>query len=138
MTRESIHPAAVMDTRTLGYSQVVRVTGPRTLLFVAGQTAATSDMKFAAVDIEGQTRAVFENIRLCLDAAGATMADIVTMTVYLHDIDNHKDPVRAVRSEFFEAGHEPVSTMIEVSKFAAEGILIEVDVIAALTIEATS
>jgi enamine deaminase RidA (YjgF/YER057c/UK114 family) len=51
--------------------------------------------------------------------------------VYLLDIDNHKWPVREARAEFFADDRMPVSTMIEVSKFAIEGMLIEIDVIAA-------
>lgn len=135
MPRESVNPAEVWDPRSYGYSQVVKVTSPQTLIFVAGQAAVSNDMTLAAADIEGQTRSVFENIRLCLDAAGATLADIVTMTVYLHDIDDHKHRVRAVRSDFFEAGHEPVSTMVQVSKFAADGMLIEVSATAALSLD---
>ena len=51
------------------------------------------------------------------------------MTVYLRDKD-HQWPVRNVRSEFFEQGRFPVSTMIEVKDFCVEGMLIEVDAIA--------
>ena len=51
------------------------------------------------------------------------------MTVYLRD-KGHQWPVRNVRSEFFEQGHFPVSTMIEVKDFCVEGMLIEIDAIA--------
>ena len=53
------------------------------------------------------------------------------MTVYLLDIENHKWPVRETRREFFDDDRMPVSTMIEVRNFAIEGMLIEIDVIAA-------
>ncbi len=138
MPRESLNPSKVWDARSFGYSQVVKVTNAQTVIYVAGQAAVTKDKTFAATDIEGQARSVFENIRLCLEAAGATLADVVAMTVYLLDIDNHKNPVRKVRSEFFDVGHEPVSTMIGVSKFAADGMLIEVTAIAALSFDTDS
>src|ERR1044071_4758576 len=40
----------------------------------------------AAYDIETQTRAVFENVRLVLEDAGARWEDIVDVTVFLTDM----------------------------------------------------
>ena len=53
-------------------------------------------------DIREQTRVCFQIIGKELEAAGATLDDICDMTVFLRDIENHKWPVREVRSEFFE------------------------------------
>jgi len=66
-----------------------------------------------------------------LEAAGAGFADVVKMTVYLLDIKNHQWPVRNVRAEFIDTENPPVSTMVEVSRLAIDGMLIEVDVVAA-------
>ena len=41
------------------------------------------DGKVASYDIETQCRAVFENVRLVLEDAGATWNDIVDVTVFL-------------------------------------------------------
>ncbi len=131
MPREAINPADLWDATPRGYSHVVRVTEPKSLIFVAGIAAVDKDIQLVSDDIEGQTRAVFEHLRRELDAAGATLADVVDMTVYLLDIKHHQWPVRNVRAEFFEAGQAPVSTMIQVAGFAVDGMLIEVDAIAA-------
>src|SRR5207342_3484406 len=40
----------------------------------------------ASYDIETQTRAVFENVRLVLEDAGARWEDIVDVTVFLTDM----------------------------------------------------
>jgi len=110
---------------------VVKVTNPQSLIFVAGMAAVGPDLKIVSDDIREQTRVCFQIIEKELEAAGATLDDICDMTVYLLDIENHKWPVREVRSEFFDDDRLPVSTMIEVRNFAIEGMLIEIDVIAA-------
>ena len=131
MPKEVINPAGLWDLRKRSYSHVVKVTNPQNLIFVAGMAAVGPDLTVTSDDIKEQTRRCFELIAIELEAAGATLDDICDMTVYLSDIDNHKWPVREVRSEFFDEGRHPVSTMIEASNFAIEGMLIEIDVIAA-------
>ena len=120
MPREVINPTDLWDASPRSYSHVVKVTNPKSLIFVAGSGAVDENFKI-----------VSENIKKEVFAAGADLSDICDMTVYLWDIDSHKWPVREARAEFFESGSEPVSTMVQVSKFAIDGMLIEIDVIAA-------
>jgi 2-iminobutanoate/2-iminopropanoate deaminase len=131
MPKEVINPPDLWDAGNRSYSHVVKVTNPQSLIFVAGVAAVDESITVVSDDIEVQTRKCFEIIEKELAAAGATLDDICDMTVYLLDIDNHKWPVRKTRAEFFTPGREPVSTMIQVSKFAIERMLIEIDVIAA-------
>ena len=131
MPKEVINPEGMWDSRNRSYSHVVKFTNPQSLIFVAGMAAVGPDLKIVSDDIREQTRVCFQIIEKELAAADATLDDICDMTVYLRDIDSHKWPVREVRSEFFENERLPVSTMIEVSNFAIEGMLIEIDVIAA-------
>jgi enamine deaminase RidA (YjgF/YER057c/UK114 family) len=130
MATEFVNPPDLWNSAPRGYSHVVKVTAPTAMYFVAGVAAVDKDLKIQHVDdIEGQTRLVFQHIKRDLEAAGASLADIVKMTVYLRD-KGHQWPVRNVRSEFFENGRFPVSTMIEVKDFCVEGMLIEIDAIA--------
>jgi 2-iminobutanoate/2-iminopropanoate deaminase len=131
MSIEYINPPAAWDSQPRSYSHVVKVVSPKALYFVAGAAAVDKHINVLHIgDIEGQARLVFQHIQRDLEAAGASLADVVDMTVYLRD-KNHQWPVRNVRKEFFEEGRFPVSTMIEVKDFCLEGMLIEVDVIAA-------
>ena len=50
--------------------------------------------------------------------------------VYVTDIENHQWPVRNVRAEFIDVENPPVSTMVEVSRLAKPGNMIEIDMIA--------
>lgn len=129
-TREVINPPDLWKSTGRSYSHVVKITNPTAMIFVAGLAGVNNDLAVVSDDIEEQTRRTFEILALELEAAGASLADVADMTVYLLDIDNHAWPVRNVRTEFWDEGELPVSTMIEVRNFAIEGMLIEVDAIA--------
>ncbi len=131
MQREIINPEDAMRSVPRGYSHVVKVTNPGSFVFIAGQGPLDADMNLIGEgDIEAQARQTFDNVGRNLAAAGASFSDIVRMVVYVLDIEAHQWPVRNVRGEFIDADQPPVSTMVEVSKLAIPGMLIEVDVIA--------
>lgn len=68
------------------YSPAVKA-GP--FVFVSGQVPrdpATGTL--VGDDVESQTRQVIANVERALKAAGASLADVVSITVYLADIDD--------------------------------------------------
>jgi 2-iminobutanoate/2-iminopropanoate deaminase len=131
MPVEHINPGQLWDAAPRGYSHIVKVSMPQNLIFVSGQAAVDTDLNILSETVEGQTTAIFEHLAEALKDAGATLADIVDMTIYLTDIATQQWPVREARAKFFEPGKLPTSTMIEVSRFALDTMLIEIDVIAA-------
>ena len=131
MTTEFVNPSTAFNSLPRGYSHVVKITNPNALYFVAGAAAVDTELNVQHIgDVEGQTRVIFQNIARDLEASGASLADVVDMTVYLADTDDQWR-VRAVRNEFFPADKLPSSTMIAVKSFCIDGMLIEIDVIAA-------
>jgi enamine deaminase RidA (YjgF/YER057c/UK114 family) len=131
MQRETINPKGSIDSIPRGYSHTIKVRDPGAFVFVAGQGPLDAEMKLVgAGDIEAQTRQTFRNIQRNLEAAGAGFKDVVKMTVYVTDIEKHQWPVRNVRAEFIDTARPPVSTMVQVSKLAIPGMLVEIDVIA--------
>ncbi len=133
MEREFINSTGASKSIPRGYSHVATVRNPGASVFLAGQGPVDENLKLVGGgDIEAQTRATFENIGRNLDAAGARFSDIVKMQVFLTDIATQQWPVRNVRAEFIEVESPSVSTMIEVSKFAIDGMMIEIDVIAVI------
>ena len=78
--------------------------------------------------MEAQARACFVKIQHILEAAGATLADVVKVTIYMTDVSKRFD-LRKVRSDFFP-GDKPCSTLVEVKSLAGPGMLIEIDVTA--------
>ena len=67
--------------------------------------AAPSEMKTVSLsicDIEAQTRAVIENIRTILEAAGSSLNDVVDVTAFLVDMDRDFAGYNKVYREYFE------------------------------------
>jgi 2-aminomuconate deaminase len=83
-------------------------------------------------DIEKQCHAVFENVRLVLEDAGASWNDIVDVTVFLTDMKNDFPSYNRIYAEYF-AGEDkpnPTRTTVEVTALPTP-IAIELKVIAA-------
>jgi 2-aminomuconate deaminase len=85
-------------------------------------------------DIEKQCRAVFENVRLVLEDAGANWNDIVDVTVFLTNMKKDFSTYNKLYAQFFsgDAKPNPTRTTIEVGALPTP-IAIELKVIAALT-----
>jgi 2-iminobutanoate/2-iminopropanoate deaminase len=101
------------------------------MLFVSGLTAHDGKGKLVGgADAAAQTRQILANLKLVLDAAGATMADVLKVTVFLTDI-NDRAAINPVRQEFFGAAR-PASTLIEVSRLALPDMKVEVEAVVGL------
>ena len=101
------------------------------LLFIAG--IPPTDAKGNVVggdDVAAQARQVFVNMKAVLEAAGATFADILKVTVYLLDV-NDRRKINPVRQEFFGAAR-PASTLIGVRELAIPGMKVEIEAVAGL------
>jgi 2-iminobutanoate/2-iminopropanoate deaminase len=111
------------------WSQAIRVGADTELVFVSGLTSRTPDgAVYAEGDIEAQTTQVLENLQAILAAAGATMADVVKVTVFVRDIDEFAT-IHAVRKRYFPEPY-PASTMVEVSRLVDDRSLIEIEAVA--------
>ena len=101
------------------------------LLFISGiPPTDAAGRVVGGDDVAAQARQVFLNMKLVLDAAGASFADILKVTVYLLDVDDRKK-INPVRQEFFGAAR-PASTLIGVSELAIPGMKVEVEAVAGL------
>ena len=101
------------------------------ILFVSGLTAHNGEGKLiGGADAAAQTRQILANLKLVLDVAGATMADVLKVTVFLTDI-NDRAAINPVRQEFFGAA-KPASTLIEVSKLALPEMKVEIEAVVGL------
>jgi enamine deaminase RidA (YjgF/YER057c/UK114 family) len=81
-------------------------------------------------DVEAQAERAMANVKLLLDEAGGTLADIVKVIVYLTDI-RYREPVYRVMGKWLK-GVYPVSTGIVVSALARPEWLVEIDATAVL------
>jgi enamine deaminase RidA (YjgF/YER057c/UK114 family) len=111
------------------YSPAVITEGGR-IVWLAGQTAvADADGTDISGDFEAQTRRVFALIDETMRRAGGTLADLVTMTVFIKE-PRHGDRFVEIRKDYFPDGKFPGSALITVSNFARPGMEIEIQAIA--------
>ncbi|MDH3286090.1 MAG: RidA family protein, partial [Acidobacteriota bacterium] len=85
----------------------------------------------ASYDIRTQVRAVFENVRLVLEDAGAAWEDIVDVTVFLTDMQRDFRAFNELYAEHFKE-NRPTRTTIEVGALPTP-IAVELKVIAVVS-----
>ena len=125
------NPDGLKNVRATVYNHFVRVDQPKSMIFVSGQVSRDSDGQQVGVgSMLEQTRQCIRNIETCINAAGGSLSDIVWTTVYTTDIREFRQIV-AAREEFFKT-NLPTSTMVEVVHLADPGLLVEIQVIAAI------
>jgi 2-iminobutanoate/2-iminopropanoate deaminase len=130
MAKQSINPEG-LPAPVGPYSNVV-TSPPGKLVFVAGQVALDSSGEIVAEgDIVGQTRQVMENIRVGLESAGASFADVVKIVNYITDATEFSK-MASVRREYLTEPY-PTSTLIEVQALMYPELLIEIEVMAVVS-----
>ena len=111
------------------YSPAVITEGGR-IVWLAGMGGSRADDGKTIADFAEQSRQAFRNIDATLRRAGGTLADVVTMTVFIrHESDG--DMFVKIRAETFKTGF-PASALITAKDFARPEILVEIQAIAVI------
>jgi enamine deaminase RidA (YjgF/YER057c/UK114 family) len=123
------HIAAPEDVAPgAGYTQVI--TGSGRLVAVSGQVALDEHGELVGNgDPEAQARQVFENLRRCLAAGGATFDDVIKLTYYVTDVA-YMPAIRAARAEFTGTDNLPASTAVQVVALVRPELLLEIEAFA--------
>jgi 2-iminobutanoate/2-iminopropanoate deaminase len=113
------------------FSQAIKVTDPKELLFVSGLTSRAPSGEVVGVgDVKLQTETILENMKSILEEAGGSLSDIVKLTVFIRDMEQF-DEIHEVRRRYFSSPL-PASSMFEVSRLVDKELLIEIEAIAAI------
>jgi 2-iminobutanoate/2-iminopropanoate deaminase len=117
--------------KSRAYSPAVITQGGRTV-WLAGQTATVDESgKDISANFEAQTRTIFALMDKTLRRAGGSLANLVTMSVFITD-PRHGDAFVKLRGDVFKDGRFPASALITVSAFARPGMLIEIQGVAVI------
>jgi enamine deaminase RidA (YjgF/YER057c/UK114 family) len=111
--------------RERAFSRAVATTGGKTVWLAGQTTTEDADGNSLAGNFEGQAREIFRLLDARLAEFGGSLADIVTMTVYIGDT-RYGDQFVELRKEFFSGDRFPSSALITVVGFARPDILLEV------------
>ena len=118
--------------RNPAFSHAVRVPAGSDTVYVGGQNGTGPDGEVVGPGIGEQTRQAFENLRTCLEAAGADMTDVVKWTILcVEGVDMQEG--FAASGEFWPKDAEPpVITVAIVSGLAVPGALVEIEAVAVI------
>ncbi len=100
------------------------------MLFISGQVGTDAKGDLVGADFASQAKQALENLRLLLEAGGATLEDLAMITVLVTDMKN-RPAFAKIRSEYF-LENPPASTIVEISQLYAPEVLIEINGIAVL------
>ncbi|GAA3845021.1 RidA family protein [Streptomyces sp. NPDC003631] len=107
------------------YTHVVMGTGR--FVAISGQLALDEDGRLVgAGDPAAQARQVFENLRRCLAAAGATFDHVVKLTFFVTDMA-HMPAIRAARAEHIPDDRLPAASAVQVAALVRPEFLMEIE-----------
>ena len=124
-TRELINPPELHPAP--GFSHIALAPGGR-LAFLAGQVALTPSFEIVGPgDLAEQTRAAMRNVKIALDAIGATWEQVVRRTVYTTAPTEFETITKAIEEVQGSSEHPP-QTIAGVAGLALDGLMIEIEV----------
>ena len=115
------------------FSQVTTVIEGK-LIFVSGQVSWDDKGKVMFPgDLRAQTRQTFENMKIALAAAGASIDNVLKFTIYVVNLDREKwKIVGEERAKYINSEKAPASTMVGVPALVLEDLLIEIEAVAVI------
>src|SRR3984957_11532605 len=133
-SKEFISPKNLIPPGPAGYSHVAKVNS-ESIVYLSGQVPSDASGKLIGEgDFEAQVEQIFANLKIAVEAAGGTMADIVKLNYYLvAEGDQAIVPkLRPIRDRYINVEKPPASTFVVVSRLMRPGWLIEIEAVGAI------
>jgi enamine deaminase RidA (YjgF/YER057c/UK114 family) len=129
---ERINPPEL--ARPSGFAHAVR-TESRTTVHLAGQTGMDPDGRIVGGGVVAQFEQALGNLLVALRAAGGEPADLVSLTVYIVDMDDYQANAREIGAVWrrLVGSDYPAMAGIGVSRLWDRDALVEVQGVAAIT-----
>lgn len=119
------------------FSQVAIVPANARIVYVGGQNGVNREGKVVGGDIGSQAEQAYKNLIAALEAAGASLADVFKMTIYIVQGQSLQEAFQAaqrVNPNLREGNAQPpIVTGLFVSALATPEYLIEIEAVAAIS-----
>lgn len=125
------NPQGLYDPSANGYSHVAELHPHARLIFLAGQGGEDREGRLSA-DFSQQARQALANVRTALQSRGAELGQVFKLTLLI--VDHSEDKLHRWVAELdrvWGAAMKPVCTLIPVPRLALDGMLIEIEAVAA-------
>ena len=126
------NPEGLYDPGDNAYSHVAEVRAGSRLLFIAGQGGEDRHGQLSPLFAE-QARQALANLELALGSKGANLAQVFKLTLLI--VDHSQTRLREWVAEADKAWGpqlKPTCTLIPVARLALDGMLVEIEAVAAL------
>jgi len=126
------NPEGLYDPSGNAYSHVAEVRADSRLLFIAGQGGEGRDGQLSPLFAE-QARQALANLELALASKGASLAQVFKLTLLI--VEHSEARLHQWVAEADKAwgpNMKPTCTLIPVPRLALDGMLVEIEAVAAL------
>ena len=131
MKREPLSPDT-LHAPFATYVHGVAIDEAKRVIFSAGQVCGDKDGNIVGVDdFDAQGEQVMKNLKEVLAEGGATVSDIVKVTIYVVG-QKYAQPARDLGGRHWDKSNPPASTLIICAGLANPAFLIEIEAIAVI------
>ena len=106
------------------YSHATEING---FIFTSGQIPLNIKGEIVSEDVQEQTKQIFENLKVVLDAAGSDLESVIKATIFIKDM-NEFQQINEVYGEYFSS-HQPARSCVEVARLPKD-VKVEIELIA--------
>ena len=127
-TKEYLNPDSLHSSPA--FSQAIAVSGPARTIYIGGQNGVGPDGLVVGPTLGEQTRQILRNVRVILDAAGATPDDVIQWRIAIAEGQPVEEGFGAFQAEWPAVAHPPTLSVAIVKALGVPGAVVEIDAIA--------
>jgi enamine deaminase RidA (YjgF/YER057c/UK114 family) len=117
--------------RNPAFTNVVVVSAPARTIYIGGQNAVDASGNIVGKgDLKAQTEQIFKNLEIALEAAGATLHDIIKWNIYLVQGQDVRAGFEVFQQAWGREAKPPLITGVFVAGLANPDFLVEIEAVA--------
>lgn len=132
MSKTTLNPVTLFNSLQYGFSQITIGQG-QNLVTISGQVGWDENASIVGPgDLRTQTNKAFANLDIAIQAAGGTLADILSLRIYI--VAEVMDDTTSIRDALLHhfPDSPPTTSWIGVPRLANRDFLIEIEALAIL------